>query len=37
MFSKKSLVVLIFTSFLGASAANAQIARCYTVASLQGN
>src|ERR1700730_16057168 len=29
--------VLIFTGFLGASVANAQVARCYTVASLQGN
>jgi hypothetical protein len=40
MFSKKSLfvpAVLIFTSFLGASAANAQVAKCYTAASLQGN
>src|ERR1700683_79935 len=40
MSSKKSLfvpTVLIFTGFVGASAANAQIARCYTVASLQGN
>jgi hypothetical protein len=37
---KKSLSVpalLIFMSFLGASAANAQIARCYTLASLQGS
>jgi hypothetical protein len=29
--------VLISMSFLGASAANAQVARCYTLASLQGN
>jgi hypothetical protein len=39
MFSKKSLFVpalLIFTGF-GAPAANAQVARCYTLASLQGN
>jgi hypothetical protein len=39
MFSKKRLftpVALILTSFLGASAANAQVG-CYTVASLQGN
>src|SRR5580658_7552876 len=40
MFSKKSLFVpalLIFTGFLGAPAANAQVARCYTLASLQGS
>jgi|SRR5271165_4457530 len=39
MFSKKSLfvpAVLIFTSFLGGPAANAQNPPCYTVASLQG-
>jgi hypothetical protein len=40
MSSKKSLyipAVLIFTSFLGASGANAQIPKCYTLQSLQGN
>lgn len=39
MFTKRLFVpaVLIFMSFLGASAANAQVARCYTLASLQGN
>jgi hypothetical protein len=39
MFSKKSLfvpAVLIFTSFLGVSAANAQNPKCYTLVSLQG-
>jgi|SRR5271165_3592388 len=39
MFSKKSLfvpTVLIFASFLGGRAANAQNPPCYTVASLQG-
>jgi hypothetical protein len=34
MFSK---AVLIFTSFLGASAVNGQVPKCYTIASLQGN
>jgi hypothetical protein len=29
--------LLMFTTFLGASAASAQVARCYTLASLQGN
>lgn len=40
MFSKKSLFVpgaLVFTSFLGVSAANAQNPGCYTLASLQGS
>jgi hypothetical protein len=40
MSSKRSLfspAVFIFTSLLCASAANAQIPRCYTTASLQGN
>ncbi len=41
MFNKKSLLVpavIIFTSFCGVSAANAQATqRCYTLASLQGN
>jgi hypothetical protein len=38
MFTKKLIVpaVSIFMSFLGASAANAQIPRCYTASSLQG-
>jgi hypothetical protein len=39
MFRKKSLfvpAVLIFTSLLGVSAANAQVPRCYTASSLQG-
>jgi hypothetical protein len=37
MFNKQSLAVLIFTSILGGSAANAQIAKCYTLQSIQGN
>src|ERR1039457_7373457 len=40
MFSKKSLfgtAVVIFASFLGASAADAQTSRCYTLSSLKGN
>jgi hypothetical protein len=40
MFSKKDLflpAVLILAGFIGASAANAQSPKCYTVASLQGN
>ena len=40
MFRNKNLFVpamLIFAGFLGASSANAQVARCYTLASLQGN
>ena len=40
IFRKKSLLVpavLIFTSFLGVSAVNAQTPRCYTLASLKGN
>jgi hypothetical protein len=40
MFSKKSLfgtAVIIFASFLGASAADAQTSRCYTLSSLRGN
>jgi hypothetical protein len=38
MFTKRLIVpaVSIFMSFLGASAANAQIPRCYTAASIQG-
>jgi hypothetical protein len=39
MFRKKSLLVpaaLIFTGLFGASAANAQVRACYTLASLQG-
>jgi hypothetical protein len=40
MFSKKYLlvpVVVVFTSFLGASAAKAQTPRCYTLSSLRGS
>ena len=40
MFRNKNLFVpamLIFAGFLGASSVNAQVARCYTLASLQGN
>jgi len=40
MFNKKSLFVaaeLIFISFLGVSAANAENPQCYTLASLEGN
>jgi hypothetical protein len=39
MFKKSSFVpaVLILTSLLGVSAANAQIPKCYTLQSLQGN
>ena len=40
MFSRKSLfvpAVLIFTSFVGVSSANAQNPPCYTLASLQGS
>ena len=40
MLGKKSLFVsaaLILTSFLGVSPANAQVPKCYTLASLQGS
>lgn len=37
MLSKRSLFVPAVLIFLGATAANAQVAKCYTPASLQGN